>query len=138
MSRGETGASSQALVEDDASPIAVGAGGRDRLDQAFGDPLSRHLHETQLLDVENLGSGLVASQRPAQLGADRFAVALRLHVDEVDDDNAANIAEPKLVRYLFGGLEVVLEHGLFKVRLSDVLPGVHVDHRECLGALDDQ
>jgi len=39
---------------------------------------------------------------------------------------------------LFGGFEIVAEHGLFEVRLADVLAGVHVDDRERFGVLDHE
>ena len=66
------------------------------------------------------------------------AVLPDLHVDEVDDDDAADVAQPQLLGDLVGRLEVVVEHRLLEVRRADVLAGVHVDDRERLGVLDDQ
>ena len=66
------------------------------------------------------------------------AVLLDLHVDEVDHDDAADVAQAQLLGDLLGGLEVVAEHGLFEVRRADVLAGVDVDHGQRLGVLDDQ
>ncbi len=63
-----------------------------------------------------------------------------LHVDEVDDDQAADVAEAELVDDLVGGLEVGGEDRLFeRVRaLPDELAGVDVDGGERLAAVDDE
>ena len=61
-----------------------------------------------------------------------------LHVDEVDDDDAADVAQPQLAGDLHRRLEVVPEDRLLEARRAHVLAGVDVDHRERLGALDDQ
>ncbi len=34
-------------------------------------------------------------------------------------------------------LEVVLQDGVLERRVTDELAGVHVDHGQCLGAVDD-
>ena len=66
------------------------------------------------------------------------AVLPDLHVDEVDDDDAPDVAQPQLAGDLLGRLEVVAEDRLFEVRLADVLAGVDVDHGQGLGPLDDE
>jgi hypothetical protein len=60
-----------------------------------------------------------------------------LHVDEVDDDDPAEIAEPDLPDDLGGGLEVDLEHRLLEVPLAHVLARVHVDGHEGFRVVDD-
>ena len=69
---------------------------------------------------------------------DLVAVVPDLHVDEVDDDDAADVAQPELLGDLDRGLEVVAEDRLLEARRADVLAGVDVDHRERLGVLDDE
>ena len=66
------------------------------------------------------------------------AVLADLHVDEVDHDDAADVAQAQLAGDLLGRLQVVAEHRLLEVRGAHVLAGVHVDHRERLGVLDDE
>ena len=99
-------------------PLQIVADARERLDQPLGDPLAGHLDQSQLGDVEDLGAGLVPGQRVAQGRRHLVAVVLDLHVDEVDDDDAADVAEPQLAGDLLGGLEVVAEDGLFEVGLA--------------------
>ena len=50
----------------------------------------------ELGDVEHLGAGLVPGQGVAEGLDDLVAVAFDLHVDEVDDDDAADVAQAEL------------------------------------------
>ena len=61
------------------------------------------------------------------------------HVDEVDDDHAADVAQPELADDLLGGLEVVAGDRLLEVAAgAGELAGVDVDDGHRLGAVDDQ
>ena len=126
------------MIDDHASPFTVGAVVGEVGEQAFTDSLASHLDETEIGDVEHLGPGLVARQRGAERVDDLATVVADLHVDEVDDDDAPDVAKPELLRDLLGGFEVVAVHGLFEVRRADVLARVHIDHCQRFGVLDDQ
>jgi hypothetical protein len=65
-------------------------------------------------------------------------VVAPLHVDEVDDDDAADVAQTQLPAISTAASRLLLEDRLFQARLADVLAGVHVDDRQRLGVLDDQ
>ena len=83
--------------------------------------------------------GPVASQALEQSTHDEIAVALEHHVDEVDDDDAADVTQPQLAHDLFGRLDVVVGDGLLEVApRADVLACVDVDHSHRLGPVDDQ
>ena len=116
----------------------MGAGLGEGLEQALADPLAGHLDQAQLGDVEHLGAGLVPGQRLAEGLDDVVAVPGDLHVDEVDDDDAADVAQAQLAGDLLGRLEVVAVDRLLEARLAHVLARVHVDDRERLGVLDDE
>ena len=74
-----------------------------------------------------------------QTAHDELAVALEDHVDEVDDDDAADVAQPELAHDLLGRLEVVLGDRLLEVAArADELAGVDVDDGHRLGAVDDE
>src|SRR4051812_39607455 len=128
----------QSFVEDEAPPVARRARAAERLHESLRDALAGHLDQPQLRHLERLGAGLVAGQGVAEDLHPLVAVLLDLHVDEVDHDDPADVAQPQLAGDLLGGLEVVPEDRLLEVRLAHVLAGVHVDHGERLGALDDE
>src|ERR1700683_3502212 len=80
-------------------------------------------------------------ERLAQHLHDRVAVARAGHVDEVDHDDAADVAQAQLVDDLLGGLEVDLGDRVLQARplaAADEAAGVDVDHGQRLGVVDDQ
>ncbi len=83
--------------------------------------------------------GPVAAQAFDQAPKHEIAVGLQDHVDEVDDDDAADVAQAQLADDLLRGLEVVLGDGLLEVPArADELAGVDVDDRHGLGAVDHE
>ncbi len=54
-------------------------------------------------------------------------VRLTLHVDEVVDDHAAEVAQPKLPRDFLRRVQVHLERGLLRIVVGAEVPAVHVD-----------
>jgi hypothetical protein len=55
--------------------------------------LARKFHQAETADLAHLHAGTVEPQRIAQAVLDLALVALVLHVDEVDDDQAAEVAQ---------------------------------------------
>ena len=72
-------------------------------------PLARQLHQAELADLAHLDAGAVGLQRVAQPLLDRALVAALRHVDEVDHDQAGEVAQAELAGDLVGGLEVGLD-----------------------------
>src|SRR5207253_1510897 len=68
-----------------------------------------------------------------------FAIAALFHVDEVDNDDAAKIAQANLADDFLYGFEVGLDNGVLEPRgaLADKLAGVDVDGHERFGVIDD-
>ena len=111
----------------------------ERLEQAGADPLAGHLHQAERGHLGDLVAGAVAAQALDQAAQHQVAVGLQHHVDEVDDDDAADVAQPELADDLLGRLEVVLGDGLLEVAAgAGELAGVDVDDGHRLGAVDDQ
>ena len=77
-------------------------------------------------------------QRAVELGEHRGAVVGVLHVDEVDDDDAAEVAQAQLARDHLRRLEVGLEDRVVEAAAADEAAGVDVDRRHRLGLVDDQ
>ena len=61
----------------------------------------------------------------------------RLHVDKVNDDHAANVAQLKLAGNLGGGFTVGPQHGLAGIGGTCKGAGVHINHRQGFSGLND-
>ena len=68
---------------------------------------------------------------------DRAVVALLVHIDEIDDDQTRQIAQPELPRDLVGGLEIGLERGVLDVMFARRPTGVDVDRHQRFGLVED-
>ena len=95
---------------------------------------------TRPSEVKPLTVMRVRSSDSAFLNSVSTDVAVRvvLHVDEVDDDDAAEIAQAQLARDHVRRLEIGLEDGVVEAAPADEAAGVHVDGGERLGLVDDQ
>ena len=124
--------------EHTASTVAHLAGFRHRVKMALPHPLARHLDQSKVAHRERLGAGSIAAEVHAQLLQHAVAIGLRLHVDEVADDDAAHVTESQLSRDLARGLHVRLGDRLLGILLAGVPARVHVDRDERLGRFDDQ
>ena len=89
----------------------------------------REISITRVL-VRSRSSALVESPE------DLRAVEGVLHVDEVDDDDPADVAQPQLAHDLVGRLEVRLQDRVLEVLASGEAARVHVDGGERLGLVD--
>ena len=84
-------------------------------------------------------AGAVTRKRLGEPTQHQVTVGFEHHVDEVDDDHAADVAQPHLAHDLLGGLEVVARHRFLEVApRAGELAGVDVDDGHRLGVLDDQ
>src|SRR6185503_1957723 len=124
--------------EHTARPVTGRTGFGHVLEMALPHALARHLDETELAHGERLGTRAIAAQVRAQLLQHLVAIRLGLHVDEVADDDAAQVAEARLASDFARRLEIGAENGLLRILLARVAAGIHVDRDERFGRLDDQ
>ena len=111
----------------------------ERLQQAETKLLPRHLHEAQRRHLRDLVLRSVAREALDETAQHEVTVGLQHHIDEVDDDNSADVAQSQLAHDFFGGLQVVLGDRLFEVSARpDELAGVDVNNRHGLGAVNDE
>ena len=97
----------------------------------------RHLQQAEGGDAADLDAGAVGLELVLELLLDGGVVAPVLHVDEVDDDEAGEVAQAHLARGLLGGLHVGLERGVLDRGLAGGAAGVDVDGDQRLGDVDD-
>ena len=101
------------------------------------EALAAHLHQAKFADGAELHAGAVLAQRVAQ-AVFHFAAVLRLfHVDEVDDDQAAQIAQAHLACHFIGGFQVGAGGGFFDVTALDGARRVHVNRDQRFGVVND-
>ena len=60
----------------------------------------------------------------------------RLHVDEVDDDQATEVTQAKLARHFISGFKVGVERGRLDVAAFSGARRVHVDRNQRFGVVD--
>ena len=86
-----------------AIAFAIRAGFVERGAEAFVEALTGHLHEAELGDGQHLSLGLVTLQMIKHELVHGLLVAAVFHVDEVHNDQAAHVAEPKLAGDFLSG-----------------------------------
>jgi hypothetical protein len=106
--------------------------------EALAGALARHLDEAQRREAVDGHAGAVGCERLLELREHGVAVRIVIHVDEVDDDDPAEIAQAQLPRDDLRGLEVRLEDRVVEAAARDEAAGVHVDGRQRLGLVDDE
>src|SRR5438128_5314354 len=125
---------------DDAGARAVRTRlGEDAL-EALLHALARDDDQPEIRHLQRLGRRPILFQLLLDGLEDFLPVLLLLHVDEVEHDDAAQIAQPDLTDDLLDGLEVGLDDGVLEPAgrlLADVAARVHVDRDERLGLVDD-
>src|SRR5207302_11306368 len=78
---------------DMAAAAALRAGLRRTLQHAGANALARHFEQPEMRDAPDLDARAVLPQAIAEFALDRAVVALLVHIDEVDDDQARQVAE---------------------------------------------
>ena len=123
-------------VADMAGAAATRAGDRGAFVQGRAQALAAHLEQAELADRAELHAGAVLPQRVAQAVLDLAPVARLFHVDEVDHDQAAEVAQPGLARHFVGSFQVGAGRGFLDVAALDRARRVDVDRDQCLGLVD--
>ena len=91
-----------------------------------------------MADAADLDAGAIVLERVLEPALDRPVGAVLDHVDEVDHDQAREIAQAKLARDFVGGFEVGLERRVLDIVLLGGAARVHVDRDERFGRVDDE
>src|SRR5262245_41954341 len=130
--------------DDDAVAGTDRAAVREDLARAIRDVLARHLDESERGDLDNVCLRPVALELAPERLLDGLPVFRVRHVDEVDDDDPADVAQSQLAYDLLARLKVVLDDRVLKSTLcaltarADEPSGVHVDDGERLCVVEDE
>ena len=107
-------------------------------EDAGPEALAGHLEQAEVRDMADLDAGAVMAQRVLDAALHGTVVALLLHVDEVNDDEAGEIAQLELAGNLIRSFEVRAERGLLDGELACGLARVDVDRNQRLGLVDHE
>ncbi len=89
-------------------------------------------------DAADLDAGAVVLQRVLDPALDGAIVAAFLHVDEIDDDEAGEIAQAQLASDLVGRLQIGAQRRVLDIMLAGGAARVDVDGDQRLGLIDDE
>ena len=120
-----------------AEATTAGAGATKQLIDVLTLAFAGQLHQAKLRELGDLGPGPVMAHGLGEMLQQLQLVAARLHVDEIDNHHASDVAQLELTGNLNGRLTVGPEHRLAGIGRAGKGARVHVDHREGLGGLDD-
>src|SRR6185437_383081 len=112
---------------DMAGAAAMRAGDKAGFRQRRTQSLPAHFHQAEMTYMAHLDTGAVVLERLLQATLHHCVVALRLHVDEVDDDQAGQVTQPQLARRLVSGFQIGAERRFLDVALAGGAPGIDVD-----------
>ncbi len=123
-------------VADVAGAVAARAGDVAAFRQGRAQALAAQFQEAELADGAELHAGAVEAQRVAQTLFHVAAVLALLHVDEVDHDQAAQVAQAALAGDFIGRFEVGAGGRLFDVGATGGAGRVHVHGHQGFGVVD--
>mmetsp|Transcript_18163 Transcript_18163/g.28373 ORF Transcript_18163/g.28373 Transcript_18163/m.28373 type:complete len:697 (-) Transcript_18163:5201-7291(-) len=127
----------QIVVRPDQAGAVTGRTGLCRgLDHARTQTLARHFHQAKAGNAAQLDARTVRLELFLHHLFDLGVVAPVIHVDEVNDDQARQIAQTQLARHLFGSLQVGLGRGFLDGAFFGRPTRVHVDGHKRLGDAD--
>ena len=101
--------------------------------------LACNLHQSEFAQGEDVVLGAVALHVLAHPFVELLAILCCVHVDEIDNDDAAHVAQPKLSGQFVGSAQVHLDGVHFLVGASvRTVAAIDVDGMEGFGMVDDE
>src|SRR6185437_5686182 len=106
--------------------------------EALARALARHLHQPERREADDARLRAIAGERMLERRQHLAAMRLLVHVDEIDDDDPAEVAQPQLPADGGRRLEVGTEGRFLQIAVPDVTSGVDIDRGHRLALVDDQ
>src|ERR1700687_3677887 len=104
----------------------------------FTRALARPSHKAELSDPVHRHPSAVARERLAEFSQHGVPVLFGVHIDEIDDDDATEVAHSELACDDLRRLEVVLEYRVVKTAPADEAACIDVDCGERFGLVDNE
>src|SRR6185312_15990549 len=117
--------------------VAVGTGAAEGALEGLLHPLAGERDQAEVVEIEHLGGSAVGAHGLLEALQHALAVAALVHIDEINHNDAAEVAQANLAHDLLDGLEIGLHDGVFQpVGAADVLAGVDVNGHQRLGLVE--
>ena len=116
---------------------AAGAGTTEELVDVLALALAGQFHQTKLGQLGNLRPRSVIPNRRGEVLQQLQLIPAGIHIDEIDDDHAADVAQLQLAGDLDGRLTIGPQHGLPCIGRPGEGARVHVNDGESLRRFDD-
>ncbi len=124
-------------ITNDAGAVATRANDAAAFAQRWTQALTGHFQQAETRDATHLDAGTVLFQAFADFLFHGALVLGWRHVDEVDDDQAADITQTQLAGDFFSRFQVGLQCGFFDVAAFSGARRVDVDGHQSFGRIDD-
>ncbi len=108
-----------------------------RLAQGRAEALAGHLQQAKTRNMADLNARTVLTNCITQTVFNRTLVANRGHIDKVDNNQAAEVAQTELTGNFIGRFKVGVEGGFFDVATTGCARGVDVDGGQRFGGVDN-
>ncbi len=124
-------------ITDDAGAVAARADDAAAFAQRWTQALTGHFQQAEARNTTDLHAGTVGFQAFADFLFHGALVLGRRHVDEVDDDQAADVTQTQLTGDFLSRFKVGLQGSFFDVAAFGGARRVDVDGHQGFGRIDD-
>ena len=124
-------------VADDAGAVAAWADDAAAFAEGWAQTLTGHFQQAEARDATDLDASAVGFQAFADFLFHGALVLGRGHVDEVDDDQAADVTQAQLASDFFRCFQVGLQGGFLDVAAFGGASRVDVDGHQGFGRIDN-
>ena len=122
-----------------AAPMAGLTDVRESFNETLAHTLSGHLYEPERRYFSDLMLRTITAQALYKSAKYLLPVGFQNHVNEVDDNNSAEVAQAKLPSNFFSGFNVVLCYRLLEIAtFTSEFTGINIHHDHGFGAIDDK
>ena len=123
---------------DIARAFAMRARGAESALEALLDAFAGDGHQAEIVELQNFVRRFVGAHGFFESLHDALAVFALVHIDEVDDDDTAKIAQADLADDFLDGFDVGFDDGVFEaIRFTDEFAGIDINGHQRFGLIDD-
>src|SRR6202167_3228480 len=119
-------------------PLAGWTSPAQQVFHAFARAFARHFDQAERRYRGNAGLCVIVGQGTLQRLNHLPAMIRLLHVDEIEDDDAAQVAQTQLPGDGHRRFEIGAEYGFLQISMAYEGAGIDVDRRHRLGLVDEQ